>query len=135
MRHWEQKRFPGPSRVNSAFPEWCDIIGGIVETAGFACPLDPSESSLAVDEDGEDMRELVQNMQPGFEFTFIQLATKCRDLGVFPLLTGDANGMTTAQRSAFGKLLGRYDARFVGDRRFRITGKGHQRRYRGEAKN
>lgn len=109
VRHWEQKKFPEASRVNSAFPEWCDIVSGIIEAAGFTCPLNPSESGIAVDEDGEDMRESISTMPVGLEFTFAQLASRCHNLDIFPLLTVDANGPTPAQGSTLGKLLTRYD--------------------------
>ncbi|WP_324832991.1 hypothetical protein [Alloacidobacterium sp.] len=131
VRHWDQKLFPGPSRVNSAFPEWSDIIGGIVESAGFGCPLDPLEGTIVVDEDGAEMSELVREMQVDLEYTYTQLVTKCRDLDLFPQLTGDGSmEQSPAQRTSFGRLLARYDRRVLGERRFVIKGNPNSRKSR-----
>ena len=133
VRHWEQKKWPGPSKSNSAFPEWSDIVGGIVEAAGFACPLLPStsENAAAVDEDGEDMRQLVAAMTLGNDYTFSDLVKECHKLEVFSSLTGDAQTpMTPPQLSKLGKMLARYDNRYVGKRLFVITGNKNSRKSR-----
>jgi hypothetical protein len=129
VQNWQQKKFPGASRVNSAFPEWGDIVGGIVEAARFDCPLNPSKSDIIVDEDGADMHELVAKIELNLPFTFPQLVTKCRDLEIFPALTTD-DPMSAGQRKAFGKLLARYHNRLIGGRRFVIKGNPNSRKSR-----
>ncbi len=60
VREWDKAGRPKPSRTNSAFPRWAEIIGGIVEHAGYGCPLETAEIPSAADVDGSDMRELVE---------------------------------------------------------------------------
>jgi hypothetical protein len=119
-----------PSRSHSAFPVWANVIGGIVEAAGFACPLDTAPSAVVADEDGDNMRTLTAAMKPKKRYSPQDLAGVCRHQGVFTGLVGDSDlDMERAHRSAFGKMLARYDNRLVGNRRFVVEGKGHQRRY------
>ena len=39
VREWNAAGRPKPSRTHSSFPQWAEIIGGIVEFAGYCCPL------------------------------------------------------------------------------------------------
>src|SRR5215471_16404966 len=59
VRDWDAAGRPKPSRTHTAFPRWSEIIGGIVEHAGYGCPLQTAEIPSAADVDGADMRELV----------------------------------------------------------------------------
>jgi hypothetical protein len=135
VRHWAEldsaTKNNLPTKSNSAFPEWAVIVGAIVEAAGFVCPFtrSTSENSAVLDEDGEDMRDLVENMQFGQEYTFQQIVTKCRDLELFPTLTAD-DPMTSAKRTSFGRLLAKYADRDVGKRKFLITGNKNSRKSR-----
>jgi hypothetical protein len=90
VREWNLAGRPKPSRAHSSFPRWAEIIGGIVEFAGFGCPLETL-----------------------FE----------------RLLAGEAE-LKPGNKSAFGKLLKRYDRRVFRDgKRFVVDGKGHSRRF------
>lgn len=130
IRNWDSMGRPLPTRSHSAFPAWARIVGGIVEAAGFACPLATASVAAVADEDGDYMRLLAAAMQHGRKLTFQEVTQLCRVQEIFGGLVGDSEMlMTTAHRSAFGKVLGRYDNRLVGDSKFMITGKGHQRRY------
>jgi hypothetical protein len=136
VRHWDELKRPGPSRSHSAFSEWAEIIGGIVEAAGFGCALSTPESSIVVDEDGEAMRELVDAMsaQPGTRYAARDIFTMCRAREVFLQFVGGLNSiMSNAELSKMGKILGRYNSRMVGNWRFVIEGKGHQKRFFVEA--
>jgi hypothetical protein len=120
-----------PTKSNSAFPEWSHTIGGIVEAAGFTCPLTPSRSDSAiVDEEGTHMRVLVEAMNPGEKITAAEMRGLCREKEIFQHLVGaSVEEVTPKLRSSFGKLLQRYESRFVGDMHFRVEGVGHKRRY------
>jgi hypothetical protein len=93
--------------------------------SGFCCPLDTANVAVAADEDGDAMRTLVAAMEPGLKYAFHEVTAVCRKAGIFMGLVGDSQtAMTTAYRSAFGKMLGRYASRLIGDGRFIVSGKG-----------
>ncbi len=129
VREWNLAGRPGPSRAHSSFPRWAEIIGAIVEFAGFGCPLETAEIQGASDVDGSDVWELVAAL--GSEpMKFDELVSLAREKGLFErLLAGDGD-LKPNEKSAFGKLLKRYDRRIFRDRkRFVVEGKGHNRRF------
>ncbi len=129
VREWDAKRSPKPSRAHSSFPRWAEIIGGIVEFAGFGCPLETAEVQSASDVDGADMRELVGELtsQP---LTFDGVVSLSREKGLFERLLAGEEELKPNVKSAFGKLLKRYDQRVFRDgKRFVVEGKGHSRRF------
>ena len=132
VREWDAAGRPKPSRTHSSFPRWAEIIGGIVEFAGYGCPLDTAEIQSASDIDGADMRELVKLLAEGDEpVKFDELTKTAREHGLFERLIGSDGDLKPADKSAFGKLLKRYDRRvFGGGLRFVVDGKGHSRRFR-----
>jgi hypothetical protein len=130
VKNWDGKRRPQPGRSHSAFPAWANVIGGIVEAAGFACPLDTAPSAIRADEDGDDMRALVSAMETGKWYTSRQVADLCRSEELFLGILGRSDGeMTPPKRSTWGFVLVRYGNRTVGDHHFLLDGKGHSRRF------
>jgi len=130
VKHWDEAGRPQPSRSHSAFPAWASTVGGIVEGAGFACPFDPAKIAIVADEDGQDMRTLVAEMIPAHPYTSKELIDLCRKLDIFTGLIGSKDAeMGRTERSAFGKLLARYNDRTVADFRFSIDGTGHAKRF------
>jgi len=130
IRHWNEVGRPQPTRSHSAFPAWASTIGGIVEAAGFTCPFETARASIVADEDGQNMRALVAAMTPATRYTYSELVDLCRKSDIFTGLIGSSDtDMDRAQRSAFGRLLTRYNDRTVGDFRFSIDGTGHARRF------
>jgi putative DNA primase/helicase len=130
VRHWHMQGQPSPSRLHSAFPTWAKVIGGIVQAAGFACPLNTANLAIAADEDGEAMRRLVEVMQPGAPYAFTEIVELCQFNGCFDGLVGESGAeLKNASRVTLARLLGRYDHRLVRHCRFVIEGKGHKRRY------
>jgi hypothetical protein len=129
VREWDVAGRPKPSRTHSSFPRWAEVIGGIVEFAGFGCPLDTAEIQSASDVDGADMRELIAAMEPK-PYTFDEVVSLGREKGLFERLLSSEGDLKPSDKSAFGKLLKRYDRRVFGDgRRFVVDGKGHSRRF------
>ncbi len=134
VRHWDALGRPKPSRSHSAFPEWAETVGGIVENAGYSCPFETPRAVDEVDEDGSAMRGLVTAMQPEKKYTAREIAGLCREIGTWGALVGDSEqDLTASRRSALGMKLKRWDNRQVGEKKFVIEGKNHQRRYRIEA--
>lgn len=131
VREWDVAGRPKPSRTHSSFPRWAQIIGGIVEFAGYACPLDTAEIQSASDIDGSEMRELVKQLAGGESVKFEDLTATAREHGLFERFIGTEGDLKPAEKSAFGKLLKRYDRRvFGGCQRFVVDGKGHSRCFR-----
>lgn len=130
VRHWDAQGRPQPSRSHSAFPEWAGTIAGIVEAAGYRCPLDTPITMFAPDEDGDNMRALVAAMKPARAYDAAQLYALCRVEQIFTPLVGMHEGdMGKAQLSTMGRLLARYHNRLVGKSHFVIAGTGHARRF------
>ena len=133
VREWDAAGRPKPTRVHTAFPRWAEIIGGIVEFAGYGCPLETAEIPSAADIDGADMRELVKKLDGSEPAKFDQLVGLMRELGLFERIigSGDDVALKPSDKSMLGKLLKRYDGRvFGGGRRFVVDGKGHSRTFR-----
>jgi len=131
-RAWFDAMRPPPSRSHSAFPDWSDIVGGIVEFSGIGCPLEPPAESLSPDTDGADMRALVRIACTGSTaslFAFDELVTLCAEHGLFERLVNERGELDHKQRAGLSKLFMRYDRRTVAEHRFEVTGKGHGRRY------
>ena len=131
VREWDIAGRPEPSRTHSSFPRWAKAIGGIVEFAGYGCPLESPEIPSAADTDGADIRDLVKLLEAGQEAKFDDLVGVAREHGLFERLIAGEGELKSAEKSSFGKLLKRYDQRiFNGGRRFIVDGKGHSRKFR-----
>ena len=128
-RHWDQKGRPDPTRSNSHFAAWSKVVGGIVEAAGFGCPLLPPPVSL--DEDDRAVHELVKHMDIGEKYTYQRITGMC---GLLKLFEGLVQASDPSQRSKLGIILGTYKNLPVGDVLFRIEGDFHQKRYWVEAR-
>jgi hypothetical protein len=102
-----------------------------VQAAGYGCPLDPAAFAAVADEDGDNMRLLVEAMTQDRLYTFSEIVGLCRANECFMELVGEAE-IENRARVALGCLLARYDERLVNDRRFTVEGKGHKRRYHVE---
>jgi hypothetical protein len=129
VREWDAAGRPRPSRTHSSFPRWAEIVGGIVEFAEYGCPLESAEIQSAADTDGADMRELAKllDLTP---VKFDELVETARKHGLFERLIGNDGDLKASDKSAFGKLLKRYDRRiFGGCKRLVVDGKGHSRRF------
>ncbi len=134
VKHWDAQGRPAPSRSHSAFPSWANIVAGIVEAAGFACPLDTANVQAAADDDADDLRTLVVSMNGKVALSFADLVPLARSLGCFDNIIGSDIGdeLKRADRTKLAMLLSRYNRRLVGNHRFIVEGKGHARKFRVE---
>lgn len=136
IRDWHADMEPRPSRGHSAFSSWADIFGGIVEHAGFGCPLASPEIVGMVDTDSADMRTLVESMLPNGDvlnaIPFDELVSLIRNHGLFERLVPAEGELDRGARTVLGRLFASYDRRTVGNCRFSLVGAGHQRRFKVE---
>jgi hypothetical protein len=133
VREWDTAGRPKPSRTHTAFPRWADVIGGIVEHAGYGCPLTTADIEGAADVDGADMHELAKLLADNEPVKFDELVALSREHGLFERIVGsdDKNDLKPSDKSSLGKLLKRYDQRvFGGGRRFVVAGKGRSRTFK-----
>jgi len=129
---WDAAGRPKSSRMNSSFPRWTDTIAGIVEFAGYGCPTATAEIEGMGDTDTADFSALAGLMKPGERYTFAELVAAAEDAGLFERLTTDRdnNGLARGAKSAFAKLLTKYDRRRVtANGVFRVEGKGKTRKF------
>lgn len=130
VKNWHACGQPLPRRSNSTFDDWSNVIGGIVQAAGYGCCLETASVAEIADEDGDAMRTLVKAMEPGKRYTFGELTSLCRKNGCFEnLVGGPGDLMTKSNQVTLGRLLGRYDHRVVGTNHFIIEGKKTHRKY------
>jgi hypothetical protein len=128
VRDWDCLGRLPPSRGHSSFPRWAEVIGGIVQVAGYGCPLDTAEIKGATDLDGADMRELVELLSEE-RLKFDDVVRLCRERGLFERVISAEGDLTPAEKSSLGKLFRRYDRRSFSGRYFVIEGRGHGRRF------
>jgi hypothetical protein len=88
VREWDAAGRPKPTRTHTAFPRWAEIIGGIVEFAGYGCALETAEIQSASDMDGADMRELVELLSDSEPVHFDELTKTAQESGLFERLVG-----------------------------------------------
>ncbi len=136
VRAWDEAGRPKASRGHASFPRWADSIGGIVEFAGWSCPLQAAEMKGAGDTDTDDMRNLVLAMPDGERVKFGKLVSLCQQKGLFERLIPPDDGfddeveLDPKIRSTLSKIFGRFSRRvFGGMVRFYVDGHGHGRRY------
>lgn len=132
---WHEAMQPKPSRSHSGCPQWADIIGGIVENAGFGCPLETPKIEAAADTDSADMRALVAAVANGSavkEVDFPVLVDIAQSGGLFPNIIPEHGELEPQSRARMAAILKRYDGRLVGDCRFRLLGKGRNRSFQVE---
>ena len=137
LREWCEAGRPRASRAHGSFPRWAEVVSGIVEFAGYACPLERPEIEGMVDTDSADMRKLVEalNAEPGTEHDFEALVATCQELGLFEKLVGETDSygnLLKGARSTLGNIFKRYKGRLVGQpaKRFTIEGAGHKKRFK-----
>lgn len=137
VRYYVDAGCPRPSgRVRVGFEEWCNVIAGMVEFAGFGdCLAEPEIEKDPNTEQG-DILALVKTLvtpdageeqQRHLEFTFQQIVNEAHEAGLFSwVLDGkDDSGnyvLNHKSESSFGKLLRKFSP-LKGNRRFRFDGK------------
>ena len=133
FKDWDNNGRPGASRNHGSFNKWTHIIGGIVENAGWGCPVDRAELTRGGDVIGRDMRKLAQSIVGGLEHnavSFSELIKICVDNDLFANILGSDINIDRSTKSKFAKILKKYECRlFAKNLKFEITGSGHSKKY------
>jgi len=130
VRHWNDDGRRAPSRVQPGLGEWSQVIGGIVEHAGYGCPL-PPPTAPTLDPVIEGMERLVALLADrGAAATFRDVVRVCRAHGLFEHCLPLDRELRDGEKRSFSALLKRYHGiRFRGGISFQLQGHGHARRY------
>jgi hypothetical protein len=133
VRAWDDAGRPTGSLSNSSFPRWCSQIAGMVENAGFSCPVQPANLESMGDTDNRDFERMAERMDISTEYTFDQLAGIAMGHGYFerPLRDREVDGtLSKRSKSVFARILKKYNRRRVTPTSiFQAEGEGHNRRY------
>lgn len=134
VRAWDKKGQPKPKITVQAFIGWSEIVGGILENAGFCSPCLQPVLQDSGDKDFQDMKKLVETMNPGHRFSFKELSGFAGDHGVFENLIpseDEEQKIAAGKRKRFSDLLKKYNGRlFPEGQRFLIEGDSQKtRRY------
>ena len=132
IKAWDAAGRPKGSKTHSSFPEWTRTIGAIIEHAGYPSPAEIPSVECSVDQDGNDMRRMVNAISPSTPikiFKFADLVDFARSMGAFETTLGTEGELDRKARTTFSKILKRYDGRYIGDYTFSLRGEGHNRTY------
>ena len=130
VRDWAEAGKPVPTKLNSNFKVWSEVVGGIVEHAGYGSVTAAPTIMAAGDPNEADMATLAAKLfeeRQAIAVTFAELVATARAHGLFPSIL---NAEQRQANTAFGRFLTGQDQRIFGDGlRFVIIGTGHARRY------
>lgn len=132
IRGWDAAGRPPASKINASVPRWSEVIAGIVEWAGWACPSVPAELEDGGDTDTRDIARLGEAMPLGSPMKFSELCELCESLGLFERFIAwiEDGERGNKVRREFSAVLKTYAGRMIAPgKRFLSEGKGHQRRY------
>jgi hypothetical protein len=133
VRNWHEKGQTRASRTLPTFEKWSEIIGGIVQAAGFQCPIPEPELAVQVDATHTGMNRLLALMSAHHQanaITFRQVVTLAQEEGLFEDIIPPEGDLSKQARTIFARLLKRFDKRrFPSGSTFSIRGTGHARRY------
>jgi hypothetical protein len=125
---WDALGRPKPSISNPAFPEWSQVIGGIVQAMGYGCALEEASVADIADRDADDMHVLASKMTRGHGYTMGELKVLAREHGCFDGLVGEWE-TDVKKYAALGYLLKKYDGRQISGNKFHLGGRGHSKRF------
>ncbi|MGB8355154.1 MAG: hypothetical protein WCD79_14750 [Chthoniobacteraceae bacterium] len=134
VRSWADAGKPKPAKINPNFVVWSEVIGGIVEHAGFGSITEVAANAAAsIDTQVADMASLVKALfakhrTEGVKFS--EMVAIAREHKLFTGILVPGNELGRAEKTALGRLFSSFDQRMFGSGlRFVILGKGHARRY------
>jgi hypothetical protein len=111
VRHWDSKSRPKPKYVNQSFPNWSEIVGGILEACCYDIPKPSPIGGSGGDRELLEMEQLVETLVPDTEYTFADLVAKSQEHRLFEWIIGDSNDLEQKERTRFGMLLKRFTNR------------------------
>ena len=130
VRHWHDDGCQGPSRVQPGLDEWSRVIGGIVQHAGYACPI-PAPTATTLDPVIQGMERLVAELATrGRGHKFQEVVRFCQVAGLFDDCLPLERPLNDGEKRRFSALLVRHNGmRFRGEITFQCQNHGHARRY------
>ena len=125
---WERASQPlSTTRLNS-YESWSEVIGGILEHAGFVSPCLRNPAASSGDRDTIEMIKLVDVMTPKREYKFTDIVELAQTLELFERVVGDGldgEPLQRDKRAIFSKILGRFNDRvFPGGKSFHHARRG-----------
>jgi hypothetical protein len=102
IKFWHRDDEKPSSRLLPSFEHWSNVLGGIVENAGFNSPCQLATLKTGGDTDTQDMEKLVSEMNPGGEFRFSELIDLARDHHLFQRLIPEEHEMDKEQSTRMG---------------------------------
>ena len=129
---WNRNSQPAPKGTYAGFIPWSEMIGGILENAGFQSPFTAPVLKDSGDQDFRDMQKLVETMNPDHEFRFNELVAYADDYGLFEnVIPAKDDENAAKKRTTLARLWKKYDGRlFPKGQRFIIEGENQRdRRY------
>jgi hypothetical protein len=134
VREWALAGKPEPTKLNSNFKKWSQVVGGIVEYVGYGSVTTLPPASAAIDPKQADMHLLVEKLHEARQteaMKFTEVVAIAREHGLFAMIfQPDGDAKAKVENTAFSRFLITQDQRmFPGALRFVIIGKGHARRY------
>jgi hypothetical protein len=111
VRCWDEQNRPKPKYVNQSFPNWSEIVGGILEACLCGIPKPSPVGGLGGDRELIEMEKLIEKLVVGTEYTFADLVEKAREYRLFEWIVGDSGDLEAKERSRFGLLLKRFTDR------------------------
>jgi hypothetical protein len=133
VRGWAEAGKPEPSRLNPNFKVWSQVIGAVVEHAGFG-PIPTSSTAPALADPREaDMVKLIDLMyeiRKTEAVKFTELVSLIQKHNLFGDILKPGADPAKQENTALGRFFSSQDQRiFNNGLRFVIIGKGHARRY------
>jgi hypothetical protein len=133
VRNWVSLRSPKAKLINQTFVKWSEIVGGILEAAGYASPVEPSGGTqFSGDREQVEMIRLIDEMVEGTAYSFQQLVDLARHHRLLEWIVGDYAGtsLDPKERRRFAGLLQRFEGRiFPNGCRFEVLGTTARKQY------
>lgn len=133
VKDWDGAGRPTCRKVNASFASWSEIVGGIVEHAGYGCPTEHAELIEGGDTRTRDIESLAEELESDTPYRFAELLDICIKKELFQHITDDSNALDEPSKKAKSRLANvfkEYDRRHIAPGKIlTASGKGHARRY------
>jgi len=132
VRDWDYNGRPNGSRTSASFAQWAEVIGGIVENAGFANPVAPPEIMSAGDTDAQDIAKMANFLDPDDMRLFPDVVELAANNGLFENITARIEDDTLPRdaKAEFALTLKRFHGRIIAPGiRWVVEGSGRNRRF------
>jgi hypothetical protein len=123
---WHDAGQPVAATVNQSFVPYSQVIGGILENAGFASPFASNTFGESGDLTTRDMQKLVKTMTVGRQYKYEEVIDLCQEHGFFSWVVHEEGKLEQGASVEFSKLLRRYVDRTFATRSFHKNGQSRR---------